>query len=79
MDSLDGFQSTSLNPRANRKLHLITYIQANIIFYLTRGSFGLDVIEAFSQGPYKIKVLHWACCLESHQNGGDHYHVAVKL
>ena len=70
MDSSDHFQSTSMNPRAHRKFYLITYSQANRILYPTRESFGLDVVEAFNQGLSKIKVLHWACCLESHQNGG---------
>ena len=79
MDSSDDFQSTSMNPRAHRKVYLITYSQANRILYPTRESFGLDVVEAFNQGLSKIQVLYWACCLESHQNGGDHYHVAVKL
>ena len=24
-------------------------------------------------------MQHWACLLEKHQNGGNHYHVALKL
>ena len=76
---MEDFQSTSMNPRAHRKVYLITYSQANRILYPTRESFGLDVVEAFNQGSSKVTVLYWACCLESHQNGGDHYHVAIKL
>ena len=68
-----------MNPRAHRKVHLITYSQANRILHSTRESLGLDVVEAFSQEASKIKVLHWACCLESYQNGGEHHHVAVNL
>ena len=79
MDSSDDFQSTSMNPRAHRKVYLITYSQGNRILYLRRENFDLDVVEPFSQGLSKIKVPHWACCLESHQNGVDHYHVAVEL
>ena len=45
----------------------------------TRESFGQSVSNAFNKGSSKVKVLHWACCLESHQNGGDHYHCSIKL
>ena len=79
MDASDDFQSTSVNPRAHRKVYLITYSQTNRVLYPTRESFGLDIVQAFSQGLSKIKMLHWACCLKSHQHGGDHYHVPVKL
>ena len=79
MDSPDDFQSTSMNPRAHRKVYLITYSQANRILYPTKESFGLDEVEAFNQGLSKMKVLPCTCCLESHQNEGDHYHLAVKL
>ena len=68
-----------MNPRAHIKVYLITYSQANRTFYPTKESFGLDVVETFNQGLSKIKVLHWACGLESHQNGGNHYRLAVKI
>ena len=61
------------------EVYLITYSQANRILFLTRESFGHDVVEELNHRPSKIKVLLWACCLEGHQNGGDHYHVSVKI
>ena len=79
MEFSDDFESTSMNPRAHIKVYLIAYNQYNRIFYPTKESFGLDVVEIFNQGLSKIKVLHWVCGLESHQNGDDHYHLAVKL
>ena len=30
-------------------------------------------------GETAVKVSHWACCRELHQDGGFHYHCAVKL
>ena len=32
-----------------------------------------------NKGSGKVKVQHWACYLENHQNGGNQYHVALKL
>ena len=79
MDSEDEFQSSSLNPRTLRKTYLVTYSQANRLLFPTRESFGQKVAGTFDNGASQVKVVHWACCLESHQNGGDHYHVALKL
>ena len=79
MDSADEFQSSSLDPRSHRKTYLVTYSQANRILYPTRESFGQDIVGSFNSGESKVKVLYWACCLESHANGGDHYHLALKL
>jgi len=79
MDSADEFQSTPLDPRTIRKTYLVTYSQANRIIFPTRESFGQKVSDAFDRGVGKVKVMHWACCLESHENGGDHYHVSLKL
>ena len=33
----------------------------------------------FNKGSRKVKVQHWDCFLEKHHNGGNHYHVALKL
>ena len=79
MDSADEFQSSSLDPRTVRKTYLITYSQANRILFPTHESFGQSVADAFNKGSSKVKVLHWVCCLESHQNGEKHYHCSVKL
>ena len=78
MDSADEFQSSSLDPRTVRKTYFVTYSQANRILFPTRESFGQSVANAFNKGSSKVKVFHWACCLKSHQNGGDHDNCSVK-
>ena len=45
----------------------------------TRESFGQSVADAFNKGSSKVKGFQWACCSESHENGGDHYHCSEKL
>ena len=34
---------------------------------------------AFSQLQGKGRVVQWCCCREKHKNGGEHYHLALKL
>ena len=79
MDSADEFQYSSLDSRTVHKKHLVTYSQANIILLPISESFEQSAADAFNKGSCKLKVLHWACCLKSHQNGGNHYHCSVKL
>ena len=33
----------------------------------------------FNEGTKKVKVEHWACCQEPHENSGVHYHMGLKL
>ena len=33
----------------------------------------------FNKGTSLVKVSHWACCKEEHQQSGFHYHCCVKL
>ena len=77
MDSANEFQSFSLNSRNVHKTYLVTYSQANRILFPTRESFEQSVVDAFNK--WTSKPLHWASCLENHQNGGNHYHCSVKL
>ena len=60
-------------------MYLVTYSQANKILFPIRESFRQSVADAFNKGSSKVKVLHWASCLESNQNGGENYHCSVKL
>ena len=53
--------------------------QANLEIFPTRESFGKAIAEAFDRGSSNVKTQHWACCLERHQDSGQHYHVAIKL
>eukprot|EP00795_Rhopilema_esculentum_P005652 gene5652-10884_t len=54
-------------------------IEANLEIFPTRESFGKAIAEAFDRGSGEVKTQHWTCCLERHQDGGQHYHVAIKL
>jgi len=61
-----------------RSVYLVTYSQANLEIVPTRESFADIVIGAFrSQTP--ATPIQWVCSREPHQNGGVHYHLAVKL
>ena len=71
--------SSPLNPRSGRRQYLVTYSQADEENFPTRESFAKVVEEEFNRGDSAVKVSHWACCREPHQEGGFHYHCAVKL
>ena len=58
-----------------RSVYLITYSQANEEW--TRQSFADSVVGSFE--THDAVVKHWACCKESHEDGGIHFHIAVKL
>lgn len=62
-----------------RRSYLVTYSQAHLQKFPTRESFGEAVAAAFTSKRSKVVPLHWACCLEKHENGGYHYHLALKL
>lgn len=71
--------NSPLDSRSIRRTYLVTYSQANRMLFPTRESFGGEVAKGFTMGSSQAKVCHWACCLESHSAGGEHYHVAIKL
>ena len=73
------FQSEKLHARTARQTYLITYSQADLTKVPSRKDFGRLVKTAFNRGSGKIKVLHWACCLEDRQDHGKHYHLSLKL
>ena len=77
---MDEFQSTQLvNSRLPRRTYLVTYSQVDLTKLPTRKGFGKCIKKHFNSGSGKVKVQHWACAKEKHQNGGIHYHVALKL
>ena len=74
------FQSTQMNnSRLPRRNYLITYSQADLLKFLSRKQFGKYIKTHFNKGSGKVKVQHWACSLEKHHNGRNHYHVVLKL
>ena len=68
-----------MDTRTLRRVYLITYSQADQEKFPTRQSFGEVVQEAFNSGSGKVTVQYWATCLETHENGGVHYHTCIKL
>lgn len=68
-----------LSPLVGKRQYLLTYSRADLDLFPTRRSFGEAVEEEFNAGSSVVKVDYWACCLESHADGGYHYHCSVKL
>ena len=66
-----------LNASAVRQVYLVTYSQADLDKFPTRRSFAEAVVCSFHETD--AKVLQWFCSKESHENGGYHYHMALKL
>ena len=62
-----------------RRQYLVTYSKADLVKFPTRESFANAVVEEFNFGTSVVKVQHWACCREKHEDGSDHYHLCVKL
>lgn len=67
------------NPRSGGRQYLITYSQADVERFPTRESFGNMLENEFNAGNSQVKVLHWACCREAHEENGFHYHCCLKL
>ena len=55
------------------------YSQADQDKFPTRFSFGEAVENAVNSGYVKAKVEYWACALENHADGGEHFHLSLKL
>ena len=43
-----------------------------------RERFANAIVNAFNEAEVKIKIEHWACCLEPHKKGNEHFHVFVS-
>ena len=76
--------SQELGERQIRRVYLITYSQADMKKMANCQAFADCILEAFSQsqGNQKDNATHpehWSCCMEDHQDGGKHYHLAIKL
>ena len=61
-----------------KSTYLVTYSQADPNKIGSREEFASIVVDQFNKGGSN-RVLHWACCKEKHKDGGDHYHLALKL
>ena len=58
-----------------RSVYLVTYSQADEDW--TRQSFSNAVVNSFENA--EARVRQWVCAKEAHQDGGVHFHMAVKL
>ncbi len=65
----------SLRARDTRQVYLLMHSQADLTTFPSRQDFAEALVLVFS----KDNVIQWCCCLEDHENGGMHYHVAIKL
>ncbi|XP_071840223.1 uncharacterized protein [Apostichopus japonicus] len=67
----------TLGVRQVRMVYLITYSPADETLCASRENFAEQVRGSFeSVGAH---IIQWVCCQETHQDGGKHYHMAVKL
>ena len=73
--SQEDFQLTN----SPRRTYLITYSQIDKEKFPTRESFAVACAKAFTDKTSKATVVQYACCLELHSEGGEHYHVCLKL
>ena len=74
---MGDFQSTQTdNSWLPRRTYLITYRYDDLLKFPSQAEFGKCIKTHFNKGSGKVKVQHWACSLEKHWNGGNHYHVA---
>lgn len=62
-----------------KSTYLVTYSQADPDKVGGREEFAAIVVDAFNRGYECSRVLHWSCCKEKHEDGGHHYHLAIKL
>ena len=71
--------SDNLQSHQARTTYLVTYSQADTSKFPTREKFANVVVDAFNHEKKFNRVVQWACSKEKHENGGVHYHLALKL
>lgn len=69
--------SSNLKEKEVRSVYLVTYSQANKEEFPRREVFARVLVESFEF--IGANVFQWCCSEESHENGGKHYHMAIKL
>ena len=68
-----------MNNRTLRRVYLVTCSHVDRGRFPERVDFAEAVVEAFNSGVSQVRAEYWACCLENHVEGGEHYHVCIKL
>ena len=76
-EPMNTHATQSLDRNAVRSVYLVTYSQADLRKFATRAEFASAVVESFSRST--VRILHWCCSQEPHQQSGVHYHMCIKL
>jgi len=79
MAAATAASSTMSRSRDGRRQYLVTYAKADLTNFPTKESFAEAVVAEFNHGQSVVKVIHWACCQKSYQDGSKHYHLCLKL
>ena len=90
MEFVHGYNSTSdtsgecsnesndeLYQNQSRSVYLVTYSQANKEEIPTHAFFAHALVKSFEH--VGAEVIQWCCSEKNHEEGGTHYHVAMKL
>ena len=67
-----------LSYKTVRSTYLITYSKVDVTKFPSRESFATAVLQCFPDTE-KVKIVQWACCVETHKDGTPHYHMCVKF
>ena len=78
-NSDDNFRQDSISDQATRCTYLIRYSQTDKSKFPARERFANEIVDALNEAEDKVYVEHWACCLELHRKGSEHFHLCVKL
>ena len=69
--------TANLRGPKKRSVYLITYRQCDSS-HLSRTQFADIIVNAWHSNS-RSKILQWVVSLESHHNGGSHFHMAINL
>ncbi|CAB4002173.1 hypothetical protein AC249_AIPGENE13320 [Paramuricea clavata] len=70
-------QAVQSKPPKQRSIYLITYSQCGNSG-LSRQAFAQIILDAWND-PCLSKIIQWVVSEEMHQDGGKHFHMALKL
>ena len=76
MSSVKDHNVDSSSP-LQRSVYLITYNQCDASG-LTKTDFAKVILDS-RKACYRCRVVEWVASEELHQNGGRHFHMAIKL
>ena len=62
-----------------RRSFLLTLSQVDTNRFPNPDAFACMVVDAFNNVESSRRIIQWACCAESHADGGVHFHMSIKL